>query len=84
MLNFLDLFDRHPALAEAGKATPAAGYVAANFAGITLPTIINIAVAVYSIGLAVQTLWRGYSKLRDWWSHRYYYRALRKINKHKR
>jgi hypothetical protein len=77
-------FDQHRALAEAGKASPAAGYVAAHFAGVTLPDFINICVAVYSFGLALQMLWKGYKKARDVWSHRYYYRALRKINKHKR
>jgi len=70
---------------EVGVATPAAGYVAAWLAGLDLPTLINVCMAIYAIGLAVRTIYHGLIKARGWYSrwsaNRYYRRGMRKIAK---
>lgn len=71
----------HPAVREALVATPPAGYLAAYLAGVDLPHVINVCMAIYTLGLAAKTIWAGLRKLRELWAHRHYYRAKRKIRK---
>ncbi len=49
--------DLHPAQ-ELAKGTPAAGYLAAYFAGFSIPDYINVCMAVYATYLAVSSIYK--------------------------
>jgi hypothetical protein len=47
------------------KAVPPAAFLTAQYFGLTMPEIITICTTVYTVGLAIQTLWKGYKFLRE-------------------